>query len=521
MLEFPTTVAFRFADDHEDGTMDLTTSSTLRNLCDKIQATMQQRSEAYQPRDILGAGSWLFFRKKGLPKLHYSDSVLSLQNNKECFQVKKIDTHNSELASQPLSAFTSTHATAIMMHRSPESAGDEDDDDDDDDPTIEKYVLDVIITVGKAATIRKKKSTSKSKQSSDGQEHEQQPPPKKKKARNNTDAGDSEFGEDGETKKRPAKPVIPDNMVQLNIAVLPPVEGITVRHTSTEYRTTSLNAILVRVTLEPRQQQKKIAHRHHRHRASFSDDQDDDDMDDALDEDELDDGLDNELDDRLSVGLSVGLENELDDDKDPWSLEEVRLFVANVVQKKSQYMDADSSSSSLIGQKSGLYYFPRRDSTKGTMILKTRNLWEHINSKRKPHESEVDLLLALGKIDVEADEPMTPRFLAQASPAPPPSTLKQHTGIQPPGQTPFERVWHAVMTRKQKTRKHKLTFKCFTKIPNQNYTMDSTKRMPPSCATTFPTRKTLVQRNTSNSCGKHFLVKRGTHKHGRAGVKQE
>jgi hypothetical protein len=148
VLEFPTTVAFWFADDQEDSTTDLTTSSTLRNLCDKIQATMQQRSEAYQPCNILGAGSWLFFWKKGLPKLHYSDSVLSLQSNKECFQVKKIDTHNPELASQPLSAFTSRHATAIMMHGTPESAG-----DDDDDPTIEKYILDVIVTVGKAATI--------------------------------------------------------------------------------------------------------------------------------------------------------------------------------------------------------------------------------------------------------------------------------------------------------------------------------------------------------------------------------
>jgi hypothetical protein len=184
-----------------------------------------------------------------------------------------------------------------------------------------------------------------------------------------------------------------------------------------EYCTTSLNAILVQVTLEPQQQKKKVAHHRHRRRASFSVDQDDDDMDDAWD-DELDDGFGDELDD----GLSVRLDNALDDDKDPWSLDEVHLFVAHAVQKKSQYMAADSSSS-LIGQKSGLYNFSRRDSTKGTMILKTRNLLEHVNSKHKPHESEVDLLLALGKIDIEADEPMTPRFLARASPAPPLSTL--------------------------------------------------------------------------------------------------
>jgi hypothetical protein len=91
-----------------------------------------------------------------------------------------------------------------------------------------------------------------------------------------------------------------------------------------------------------------------------------------------------------------------------------------------------SNSSSLVGETSPLYYFNRINSNLATVLEGSIQLWEHINSKRKPQDSTVSLILAVGKIDPTKDEPMTLAYLERASPARP-STLEKYNNpaIQP------------------------------------------------------------------------------------------
>jgi hypothetical protein len=155
----------------------LTTSSTVDELCNKITAAMQQQSETdvfllaqgqlCLPRDIMGAGSWLYFRKVALPHTGYSSS--SKSSDDQHFQVEKIAVHGPERANS-LSQYIS-HATAIELRGTPESSM------SDADANIEKYVLDIIVTaaVGKlkaAPTAAAGAAQRKSNQNDDEEEEQ-------------------------------------------------------------------------------------------------------------------------------------------------------------------------------------------------------------------------------------------------------------------------------------------------------------------------------------------------------------